>query len=213
MLCSICHHEMHSFCDTKTAICYFVCDNCDFLCKSAEHHQDLNTQKARYALHQNDENDRGYQAYFQRFLDFVLPLVGKPESALDFGCGASTLLAKMLEENGIPCDYFDPLFHPQNTLENKKYQLIVSTEVFEHLHQPKAVFEVLLNGLDAGGYLALQTQFHPNDIKAFLGWYYHQDPTHISFFTVKTFSVLCEAFGCEVLGDNQKNIVLIRKKN
>ncbi|HQT29438.1 MAG TPA: class I SAM-dependent methyltransferase [Sulfurovum sp.] len=211
MLCSICHHEMHSFCDAKTAICYYQCSHCDFLCKSAEHHQDLNTQKSRYTLHQNDENNAGYQAYFQRFLDFVLPLVGNPKNALDFGCGASTLLAKMLKENGIPCDYYDPLFHPQNTIENKKYQLIVSTEVFEHLHQPKEVFDYLLQRLEKGGYLALQTQFHPNDIQAFFSWYYHQDPTHIVFFTVKTFSVLCEAFGCKMLGDNQKNIVVIRK--
>lgn len=211
MLCSICHHTMHSFCDTKTNMDYYQCSYCDFVCKSPAYYQDFTTQKARYNLHQNDEGDKGYQAYFQRFLDFVLPLVEKPKNALDFGCGASTLLAKMLAKQGISCDYYDPIYHPKNNLERKNYQLIVTTEVFEHLHQPGEVFEGLLKRLEKGGYLAIQTQFHPHDTRTFLSWYYHQDPTHIVFFTAHTFRVLCERFGCEVVGDNQKNIVVIRK--
>ncbi|TNF44514.1 MAG: methyltransferase domain-containing protein, partial [Epsilonproteobacteria bacterium] len=86
-----------------------------------------------------------------------------------------------------------------------------STEVFEHLHQPREVFESLLERLEAGGYLALQTQFHANSVESFKKWYYHQDPTHIVFFTAKTFRVLCQAFGCEFISDNGKNMVLLRK--
>jgi SAM-dependent methyltransferase len=171
----------------------------------------MTVQKVRYDLHENDEEDRGYQAYFQRFLDFVLPLSGEPKAALDFGCGATSLLAKMLEEQGISCDYYDPIYHPNNLDEDKKYDLIVSTEVFEHLHEPKEVFESLLKRLKEGGYLALQTQFHPNNIEEFKKWYYHQDPTHIVFFTAKTFRVLCEGADCVFVSDNGKNIVLLRK--
>ena len=61
----------------------------------------IEDQKARYDLHENEEDNEGYRAYFQRFLDFVLPAVRKPENALDFGCGESSLLASMLEEEGI----------------------------------------------------------------------------------------------------------------
>ena len=64
--------------------------------------------------------------------------------------------------------------------------------------------------LEEGGYLALQTQFHPNDVEAFKKWYYHQDPTHIVFFTAKTFKVLCEVYGCELIADNGKNMVVIK---
>jgi hypothetical protein len=85
------------------------------------------------------------------------------------------------------------------------------TEVFEHLHQPREVFESLLDRLEEGGYLALQTQFHPNEVEAFKKWYYHQDPTHIVFFTAQTFSVLCKEYGCEFIADNEKNMVLVRK--
>lgn len=211
MKCHICNQPTESFVDKKTHIIYYECPNCEYIFKSPEYYQELSIQEERYNLHENDEKDAGYQAYFQRFLDFILPLVGKSKNALDFGCGATSLLAKMLEKEGIVCDYFDPIYHPETLNNEKKYELIVSTEVFEHLHQPREVFESLLGRLEEGGYLALQTQFHPNDREAFKKWYYHQDPTHIVFFTLRTFEVLCKIYGCELISDNGKNMVLIRK--
>ena len=211
MVCHICKSDCISFLDEKTSITYYYCPACEYICKSPEYFQGFSLQKERYNLHENDEEDVGYQAYFQRFLDFTLPLTGKPQSALDFGCGASLLLAKMLEDEGISCDYYDPIYHSEGLVEDKKYDLIVSTEVFEHLHQPREVFRSLLERLEEGGYLALQTQYHPNDQEHFKKWYYHQDPTHIVFFTVQTFRVLCETFKCEYIGDNGKNIVVLRK--
>ncbi|UPT76736.1 class I SAM-dependent methyltransferase [Sulfurovum sp. XGS-02] len=212
MNCHICDKPTAPFHHEKTDITYYYCEACQYIFKSPECYQDLGTQEERYNLHENDENDAGYQAYFQRFLDFILPLVtNKPKTALDFGCGRSSLLASMLTKEGIACDYYDPIYHPDRLKEKKKYDLIVSTEVFEHLHQPREVFESLLERLEEGGYLALQTQFHPNDIEAFKTWYYHQDPTHIVFFTAQTFRVLCKKYGVECIADNGKNMVLMRK--
>jgi SAM-dependent methyltransferase len=211
MKCHICNQETQSFVDEKTDIIYYHCPHCHYIFKSPEYFQDIAVQKVRYDLHENDEEDTGYQAYFQRFLDFVLPLVGETNAALDFGCGATSLLAKMLEEQGIPCDYYDPIYHPNSLDEFKKYDLIVSTEVFEHLHNPREVFKDLLERLEEGGYLALQTQFHTNNLDDFKKWYYHQDPTHIVFFTAHTFKVLCKEYDAEFVSDNGKNIVLIKK--
>lgn len=213
MKCHICNKITESFIDQKTNITYYNCNNCEYIFKSPECYQDFSVQKERYNLHENDENDTGYQAYFQRFLDFILPLLDKPKTALDFGCGRSSLLASLLIKEGIDCDYYDPIYHPDTLDEKKKYELIVSTEVFEHLHQPREVFESLLDRLEEGGYLALQTQFHPNDAEAFKKWYYHQDPTHIVFFTAKTFRVLCKEYGVEFIADNGKNMVVLRKSS
>ncbi len=195
----------------KTGITYYHCKSCEFIFKSPECYQNIEAQKTRYDLHENDEDHPGYRAYFERFLDYVLPLVGAPKSALDFGCGRSTLLASLTEERGIECAYYDPIYHPDTLYDSKKYELILSTEVFEHLHQPKVVFESLLERLEEGGYLALQTQFHPNDKEAFKKWYYHQDPTHIVFFRPQTFKVLSEMYGCEFVGDNGKNMIIVKK--
>ncbi len=211
MNCHICNKATVSFVHEKTNITYYHCKDCEYIFKSPECHQDFPVQKERYNLHENDEIDEGYQAYFQRFLDFILPLVGQPKTALDFGCGISSLLASLLKKEGVNCDYYDPIYHPDTLSDSKKYELIVSTEVFEHLQQPRVVFESLLKRLEEGGYLALQTQFHPNNTEAFKKWYYHQDPTHIVFFTSQTFKVLCEMYSCEFVGDNGKNMVVLKK--
>ncbi len=179
--------------------------------KSPEYYQDFDTQKERYNLHENNDEDAGYIAYFQRFLDFTLPLVDRPQNALDFGCGRTSLLASLLEKEGIECDYYDPIYHPDTLEGHKTYDLIVSTEVFEHLHQPKEVFESLLGRLNKGAYLAIQTEFHSNDMDSFQKWWYPQDSTHIVFFRAKTFEVLCKTFGCTFVAENGKNMVIIEK--
>jgi len=209
--CHICNRLTKSFKHKKTDIIYYHCTSCEYIFKSPTYYQDLETQKERYNLHENNEEDEGYRAYFQRFLDFVLPHVENVETALDFGCGRTSLLAQLLGDEGIACDYYDPIYHPDTFNEDKKYDLIVSTEVFEHLHQPKEVFERLLEKLNSGGYLAIQTEFHSNIQISFEKWWYPQDPTHIVFFRVKTFSVLCAMHECQYVTDNAKNMVLIKK--
>lgn len=174
-------------------------------------YQSLGQQKERYDLHTNSEEDKGYIAYFQRFLDFIMPQIHGVASALDFGCGESTILATMLKKEHISCEYYDPIYHPNTLKANTHYDLIVSTEVFEHLSQPREVFASLVKCLKKGGFLAIQTQFHANSIEAFKTWYYHQDPTHIVFFRPKTFEILANMYGCKVCSTNEKNMVLIEK--
>jgi len=210
MNCHICNTTTKVFLHEKTNMRYYHCEACEYIFKSPECYQDLQTQKERYNLHENNEDDAGYRAYFQRFLDFTLPLVRKPKKALDFGCGRTSLLAQLLQNEGIVCDYYDPIYHPNTLDEDKKYDLIVSTEVFEHLHQPSKVFESLLRKLNVGGYLAIQTEFHPNDVALFQKWWYPQDPTHIVFFRAQTFRVLCEKFGCTFVQDNGKNMLVVQ---
>jgi len=213
--CHICSGSTQSFLDEKTHITYYHCKGCECIFKSPEYYPDFSTQKERYNLHTNTEDDAGYIAYFQRFLDFLLPHMDKATfdtmKALDFGCGASSILAKMLEKEGMVCDYYDPIYHPVLD-EKKKYHLIVSTEVFEHLHHPKEVFKSLVERLESGGYLAIQTQFHSNEIDTFKKWYYHQDSTHIIFFRAQTFRTLAEEFACKIVVENQKNMILIKKR-
>ncbi len=211
MNCHICDQPAKLFMDEKTDITYHHCKSCEYIFKSSAYYQSIEAQKERYDLHENSEESVGYRAYFQRFLDFVLPLVGRPKTALDFGCGRSRLLAKMLEEKWVKCEVYDPLYHPNTLSDSKKYELVVSTEVFEHLHQPREVFEMLLERLEAGGYLAIQTQFHTNNAEDFKKWYYHQDPTHIVFFRPKTFKRLCKKYGCTFVGDNGVNMVVLQK--
>jgi trans-aconitate methyltransferase len=133
------------------------------------------------------------------------------EYALDFGCGRSKLLAKILHQKGIRTDAYDPIYYPDALKDDKKYDLIVSTEVFEHLHKPAEVFASLVSRLNPGGYLAIQTAFYPDDMPSFKHWYYHKDPTHIVFFCPKTFVQLCKKNNCFYIADNGKNMIIMRK--
>ena len=209
--CPVCSASAHVIVDEKTSITYHCCTACDYWCKAPEHHPTLPEQKPRYDLHENDPDDPGYRAYFQRFLDWVLPQVTTQGRALDFGSGASDLLATMLSEAGFDATRYDPIYHPDTGYRGDHYDLIVSTEVFEHLSDPMAVFAHLADRLAPGGYLALQTQFHPDDAAAFLRWYYRLDPTHIGFFTPRTFQKMARQQGLAYLSDDGANKVLFRR--
>lgn len=213
MFCLICGQPSDSFRDNRSKINYFECSECQFIMKSPENFSDFSKQKERYNLHTNNEEDRGYRAYFQRFIDFLeLDAKSTIYRALDFGCGESLLLSKMLTSEGVRCDAYDPIYHYNEAYQNLSYDLILSIEVFEHLHNPKGTFAMLTQRLNRGGQLAIQTAFHPNDREAFLRWYYHLDPTHVIFFTPKTFEVLAERYDMEILKCDEKSKILLQSK-
>ena len=206
----VCGNLCDSFEDEKKKLLYYQCLSCHFIMKSKENFASFDEQKERYNLHNNNEDDIGYQAYFQRFIDFTLRDIEKPESALDFGCGASSLLAQMFEKEGITCDFYDPIYHADESYKNKSYDLITSVEVFEHLHDPKAILKMLSQYLNPNGSIAIQTAFHLHDRDRFLNWYYRLDPTHIVFFSLKSLEALAEEAGMSVVACNSKNMVLLQ---
>jgi len=210
--CIVCGCLVDSFVDIKSQIEYFECGRCELIMKSPDNFASFEKQKMRYDLHENSADDIGYQRYFARFIDFVLPQIDGVGSALDFGCGASTLLSQMLERHGVECDYYDPIYHPDLSFKSKRYDLIVSVEVFEHLHDPRGTFKMLVNRLNHNGYLALQTEFRPSSREEFLEWYYRLDPTHILFFSPKTLETLSDTYLLKSISNNGKNIILFQKK-
>jgi len=209
MRCLICQADTIDFLDSKMKTETYRCGHCGVIFKDPQTYQSLDLQKQRYDLHENHAEDAGYRSYFQQFLDFVLPQAGSCTTALDFGCGSSTLLAEMLTEKGIKATAYDPIYHPEVSYQERTYDLITSVEVFEHLHDPLAVLKRLAGLLSRDGILALRTAFVPATIEEYLDWYYRQDPTHVVFFSPETFKVMCGDAGMAYLGDNGKNIVLM----
>lgn len=211
MHCLICKEKAKEHLDGKLNIKTYKCSNCAFIFKDPTLFASLNEQKKRYDLHQNDSDNAGYRDYFQGFLDYVLPLVNDTGSALDFGCGRSVLLSDMMSENGIVSDYYDPIYHENSNHAEKKYDLITSVEVFEHLHDPVQVFSELLSLLNDNGYLAIRTEFAPMRMADYFSWYYRQDPTHVGFFSIDTFKYMSRELECFYVEDNGKNIVILKR--
>lgn len=108
-------------------------------------------------------------------------------------------------------DQYDLYFFPEKVYQNKKYDLITSTEVFEHLQKPIEILETLVKHINDNGYIILMTKFPPDDDKTFLDWWYRRDVTHISFFTPKSFEIMAEKVGLKVLKTINENIVVFQK--
>ena len=94
-----------------------------FTCKEEQHH---------YNQHNNSLENEGYVKMFEDFLDFVSLHVKSFESVFDFGSGKGEVLSKILTNKGKQVVCYDKYFYDDTSYKDKKYDLIVSTEVFEH---------------------------------------------------------------------------------
>ncbi len=214
MNCKICQEPTASFYDEYMKCQTYHCKACQFIFKDEEaiisHERELKV----YQQHNNTEENLGYVAMFQDFIDkTITPHRAQIKTALDFGSGPNPVLAKILEKNSFETEYYDKFFSPEKVYEGKKYDLITSTEVLEHISDVQGVMALFSKHLNSGGYLALMTQFHPDDEEAYLNWWYRRDPTHIVFFRPETFAILAEQHGMIRLYHDDKKLVLLQKKS
>jgi cyclopropane fatty-acyl-phospholipid synthase-like methyltransferase len=153
----------------------------------------------------------GYVNMFNRFIAAAVDPFINTGSGLDFGSGPGPVLYELLKQKGFTMTHYDPYFHDDKTVLTKTYDLITSTEVFEHLSNPLTTFKTLANMLNKDGVLAIMTSFHPQDDETFLSWWYRRDPTHIAFYTETTFKHLQKATKLQRIYTNHKNIIVFKK--
>lgn len=210
--CKICNSTTTLLKDEKTLKSYHKCSTCRYIFLDESFYVDENREKRHYDKHHNNLESLGYVKMFEDLVDeFVLGLSPPIKQALDFGCGEGEVLPIVLERNEISCDRYDIFYFPKKIYENKKYDLIVSTEVFEHLQNPLEVFKKLLLHVEDNGYLLLMSGFHPNYDSEFLKWWYIRDITHIGFFHLDTFKYLEKELNLKIVKHNDKNIIMFQK--
>lgn len=190
---------------------YYHCFKCDFIFMDEEFWMTPEEEKEFYYTHENTSDNEGYVNMFKKFLDkAVVPFQDEIESALDFGAGPGPVLAMLLEEIGIQTDIYDPYFAPKKVYQGKRYDLITSTEVFEHFSDPMVEIEQLNDHLNSGSYLAVMTLFH-GGVENFPKWFYRRDPTHISFYSTRTFEWIAQYFGFKMIVLDEKNVCVLKK--
>jgi SAM-dependent methyltransferase len=191
---------------------YHACATCDFIQLDPAHLPAPAEEKARYDTHENRPDNAGYVAMLAAFLDrAVLPWREGKTTALDFGCGPGPVLAGLLEQAGFAVDVYDPFYAPHRIYEGRTYDVVTGTEVVEHLHAPGEVFDRLARLLAPGGILALTTRFHPGVPDAFLDWWYRRDPTHVAFYTPRTFRALAARLDLDLHWHDARDTVVLRK--
>ncbi len=210
--CKLCNCNTTIINDNKTNKDYYRCLECDYIFMDEKHYLDTESEKKHYDNHDNNLESLGYVKMFEKLIEeFVTADAKDINTALDFGCGEGEVLPILLERTGISCDRYDLYYFPEKVYENKKYDLICSTEVIEHLDNPLETLKEMLSHLNKDGYLLLMTYFHPSDDEKFLKWFYIKDMTHIGFFSTKTFEFLASELNLKIVKHNNKNIILYKK--
>ncbi len=210
--CKICQGMTSKMEDQKKSLCYYRCHHCGFIYLDDVHLIDEPSEKKHYEQHNNSFESLGYVKMFEDFIDVaVVPYEKNIKRVMDFGCGRGPVLAELLRRRGMEVDKYDLYFYPEKVYEGKAYELIVSTEVFEHLQEPLKILKLLSDHTVTNGYIVLMTRFPPQEDEAFIGWWYRRDVTHISFFTPKSFEVMAEKTGLKMIKTLNGNIVIFQK--
>jgi hypothetical protein len=210
--CKICSHNIDAITDAQYGEKYHYCKKCNFIFINEEKYLTAKEEKERYLTHNNTFDNEGYVRMFEEFIQkSILPYQNRIKTALDFGCGPGPILASLLKEKGFAVDIYDIYFAPEKIYENKKYDLITTTEVIEHLKNPLETINHLKAHLNKNGILAIMTLFHPENEENFISWWYKKDVTHISFYSPDTLRCIAKILDLKVLMIDDKNICVLEK--
>ena len=177
---------------------YHPCRSCELVWLDGADHLGPSAEKAVYDGHDNQVDDPRYRHFLMRAFGEVLSRVPPPASGLDFGCGPGPALIAMGREAGYQMAGYDKFYADLPDLLTRQYDFITSTEVIEHIADPRAALDVLWGCLKPGGILVLQTQRVLDDDR-FKTWRYRHDPTHIVFFAEASFRALAIRWQADVL--------------
>lgn len=213
MACIICNGETKIIHDTQFDLNYITCSNCGFIAQDRGALITFSDERAEYDRHENSIENEGYVAFFKGFLEAALIPYTTLAKGLDYGSGPEPVLSQvMARDYGVTPDIYDLHYQPKKVYEGKTYDFIVSTEVIEHVQDPKAMLELFHKHLKAEGVVAIMTLFHEDDEGAFLKWWYRRDITHISFFLPKTFEIMARQIGFDMVFCDNKRYITLKKQ-
>ncbi|MEH6566526.1 MAG: class I SAM-dependent methyltransferase [Halopseudomonas sp.] len=188
---------------------YYQCSDCLLVHVPAAWHLSPAEERAEYDRHENQLDEAGYRGFLSRLADPLLARLQPASQGLDFGCGPGPALAAMLREQGHEVALHDLYYYPNPQHLAQQWDFITASEVVEHLARPLLVLDQLWGCLRPGGWLGLMTK-RVTDQQAFVNWHYKSDPTHISYFSERSFHWLAQRWDAhlEIIG---ADVVLMRK--
>lgn len=196
---------------------YWRCPVCRLIFVPAKYFISQEAEVQHYLKHENSLESEGYVQMFEEKIRVIKNVCQEAQTVLDYGCGYEPVLKTLMAREGFEVSGYDPHFFPQLD-SNATFDLIVSTETFEHFKEPGKELSDLLTHLTAGGYLAIMTRLVPQEshlpiMESFGDWYYKRDPTHIAFYDNDTFAWIARHFGMEIIFNNEKDFVVLQRKS
>ncbi len=176
---------------------FYECGVCDLAFVPPEFHLPPDAEMERYLIHDNDPDDEGYRTFLSRLWYVLRPALSQGQCGLDYGCGPGPALAQMMQEDGFCVKKYDLYFFPDPEPLAKDYDFITCTETVEHIRNPMEVFTMFGALLKPRGRLGIMTGIL-DDRSNFGDWRYQRDPTHIAFYTRRTFSWIAQQMGWDI---------------
>jgi hypothetical protein len=154
----------------------------------------LAQETQQYLLHDNRVDDPAYQAFVNPLYRELKRHLRPGMLGLDYGAGPGPVTAHLLQQDQVQVSLYDPIFHPDPRSLDRSYSFIYACEVVEHFFAPMKEFKRLRCLLAPNGFLSLMTLQISSQID-FSSWHYRRDPTHVVFYTVRTFQWLQQELG------------------
>lgn len=211
--CLLCHSEniVKREISAKPPGTYWFCGSCEYIFREPTERLEAQEERTRYELHENVDS-QGYRRFLNPVVDSVLrhlPQNCSPKS-LDYGCGPTAFLSKFFSEKGIELKKYDPFFFPDESVLSFTYDLITTTEVFEHMYEPRKEIDRIFKILNPQGILAVMTAIPPA-FEIFKTWGYRREETHVGFFARKSFRYIAKEWGFEIL-EGKDNVWILQKQ-
>ncbi len=176
---------------------YYQCRECSLVFVPPEYFLSKVQEKAQYDSHQNSPEDPQYRKFLSRLFNPLEKCLTKASYGLDFGSGPGPTLSVMFEEAGHHVSLYDEFYAPDNSVFDKQYDFVTTSEVVEHLNNPKDELDRLWCCLKPQGHLGIMTKL-VIDCDAFARWHYKNELTHICFYSQTTFQWLADLWKAHV---------------
>jgi len=196
MNCPLCTDSNSDFFHQDRKRLYLQCPNCDLVFVHPDQLPSPEDEKTRYLLHQNDPTDNGYIDFLQTFINPLKARIRKEYYGLDYGSGPKSVLADLLRIDGYQIVIFDPFFANESKVLKAKYDYLTCVEVVEHFHNPRKEWATMIKMVKPFGWIGIKTTMIEANTR-FSSWYYKGDPTHVCFYSQKTFIWIGNYFGFE----------------
>lgn len=208
MKCLLCHSA-----HLKNLVSHFECEECALTFKNPSVFLSPEEESNRYKFHQNDKenSDSGYIEFLNSFISPLLPFIIEKKSLLDYGSGPYPMLTNLIKEKrpDLAIDIWDPFFTPGKKLTGH-FDVITSTEVLEHFHNPALELGNIMNLLSKEAIFGIKTVFYSPETD-YKNWWYKNDPTHVVFYSEKTFNYIAQKYHLDILYNDHKSIIIFKK--
>ncbi|MCK5761421.1 MAG: class I SAM-dependent methyltransferase [Candidatus Izimaplasma sp.] len=209
--CLICNGITYKLEDKQIKVRYAVCQDCGFIHKDKEYHVGREEELNQYSLHNNSFESEGYVNIFVKLINEYITPLNIMGNVLEYGSGPGPVLKELLIRDGYNVYDYDPFFNNNKEYLNYKYELITSTEVVEHFFNPLVEFARLSSLLKHAGYLVITTKLRTMEIDSFLDWWYRRDTTHVSFYTMKSLSIIAKLYNLKIVKTNDIDTIVFQK--